>query len=138
MTKSEKPSEEFLLAPSKEFLLAIKNSRSGVSDCDFCERTHFSPDSDFAFHEGELEELLENHKKDPDKYIVHEGHGVEGGHLNGRFYVLDCPCNSASKYEDFIWNHRYLIADYFSARYQKMAQQAKDAESVSSKVNSSL
>jgi len=46
--------------------------------------------------------------------------------IDGKQAVYGCSCNEARKYEDFIWNHRHIIADYLEARVSKMNKQMKE------------
>jgi len=103
---------------SDEFLSALLSGSGILVDCEFCKRTHFFNDSVQDFEEGELEDLLEKTQKNPDKYIPHSDF-IEYGRLDGKDYVLDCPCNSAAKYEDLFWNSRSIISAYFKARANK-------------------
>lgn len=129
---------EKISKPSEEFLLAIRGPASGVIDCEFCDRTHFAPDSDFDFEKGELEKLLKKNKENPDQYVVHNTDGVEWGRLAGRQYVLDCQCNEASKYEKLYWNDRYLIAKYFKLKTEKLENQAEESSNLAESIQNNL
>lgn len=117
--KEEKHSE-----PSEEFQRALSNMSSLVVFCQFCERTHYSS-GEGDFEEGELEELEKNREKNPDKYIDHGNHYSDWGFLDGKQYVVDCKCNKARPYENFIWEHRRLIARYLKARSKREIEDAQ-------------
>ena len=55
--------------------------------------------------------------------------------------MIDCHCNAARKYEDFIWTHRWLISRYINERLEKGYKDAKwDKEhlSVKEKIDESV
>ncbi|HRZ85700.1 MAG TPA: hypothetical protein P5277_02870 [Candidatus Paceibacterota bacterium] len=110
--------------PSEEFLRTIITRSSILIDCEFCNRTHFVNSSKEDFDEGELEELLQLAKTNPDKYIYHDDL-VEWGYLNRKQYVADCPCNSGYPYEQLFWNSREMISQYFKVRASKQLAQAQ-------------
>lgn len=112
MTEPAKP----LRSPSEFFERAITDGGSIVMDCGWCGRTHFE-DSERAgdWSDGELDRLRENVKEKPDKYVACE-YSVMGGHVEGKMFVIGCPCNSVRPYENFIWNHRGIIAKYLHSR----------------------
>lgn len=105
-----------LRPPSEYFERALTTGGSIVMDCDFCGRTHFE-DSEGAgdWDDGELEGLRAKAIAQPDKY-----HGcnysVCGGDVNGKRFVIDCPCNGVRPFEDFIWSHGEMIARYLHDR----------------------
>lgn len=95
-----------------------------VADCSLCGRVHFATLEEGVYSEGELEELREKAKKDPEKYIEDPSYDtIAAGHLNNEEVVIDCPCNLLRKHEDFIWNNRELIVGYIKNRVQTMKEQ---------------
>jgi len=126
--------------PSEEFLEAICDSGSIVIDCDFCGRTHFgNEEPGMDWEEGEFERLFKPSKDNPDRYIYHSDRDtVHWGTLDGKQYVLDCPCNSASKYEDLFWRHRRTIADYFQARAKRELHDSKSNLELADSVSESI
>lgn len=89
---------------------------------------HFADEGGIDWEDGELENLIEQNKKDPDRYIEHDSN-PNWGYLDGKPYVADCPCNSASTYESLFWKSRYLIRDYFKARSEEQQRHAnKDSK----------
>ena len=119
------PKKNKLPEASEEFwdaLIGAKAYHSVV--CGFCDRVHYSTEEPENYEKGELEELEEKSKENPDKYIEHS-EGVSLGILNGKQAVYGCPCNEVSKYENLFWNSRYLISEYFSIRTKKELDEAK-------------
>ena len=80
---------------------------------------------------------MEKNKENPDKYISRDS-SIYWGYLNGKQYVDGCSCNSASSYETFLWNHRWLIEEYFSAKAEKMRERAEEQTSLAGKVSESV
>lgn len=111
---SAKPPKKDPGPPSETFLDVLIGSGSCVADCGFCGRVHFDYNGD-NMEPGELEGLERKQKADPDKYCGHDG-TVRFGYLSGKQFVADCPCNEATLYEKFIWNHRYLILEFLNAK----------------------
>ena len=131
MSKKSKP----LKPPSKEFVDAIRHAGSLVITCEFCDRTYFCTWGNGDYEEGELEELREQAKKEPDKYIeVTDDDAASWGYIDGRQFVVGCPCNSARKYEDWILSHRYGIAAYFKNRAQRLKRDLEQEVGISEAV----
>ena len=125
MSGKEKKSKE-LPPPSEEFELAFRDAGSGSIECGFCGRMHFVSDSsEFDWEEGEYEKLEAGERKNPDRYISHVESSVEWGHLDGKQYVLGCPCNVASRYERFIVSHRRSIVSFLKARAKKLSRESQ-------------
>ena len=115
-----------LIEPSENFKLAVRHSSSCRILCELCGREHFVIDSSgYTWEDGELEDLLKMSEKDPDKFIGCDYDGVSWGTINGKQAVIDCQCNKLRGYEDFIWNHRYMIMDYFRRRMTEEIDCAK-------------
>ena len=131
-------SKKQLSPPSDEFKSAVLDTSSLVVDCQFCGRTHFADVSPNDFDEGEFEQLMKQHKQNPDKYILHENY-VKWGMMDGKQAVIDCQCNNLVKYECFIWHHRYVIGEYLLERTKNNKdiadRESKLAEKVSSSIN---
>lgn len=124
--------------PSEDFIDAVCHSACAVVDCGFCGRMHFASSANFDFEEGELEGLLENAEKYPDKYINHGNVPVSNGYIGGVSFVADCPCNEARKYEDFIWNSRYIIERYLNNRANSMAKQTTEAQETAQSISKAV
>lgn len=98
-----------------------------------CGRRHYCPDSSSIWvgdydHDGNLvegsgdcEEYLENALEDlaadPAGVVIHyDTEYVETNDLDGHAYVLECPCNGLTRYEDFIWDNKDCIRKYLKTR----------------------
>jgi len=85
---------------------------------------------------------MKKSRENPDKYVFHANNDtVHWGTLDGKNYVLDCPCNSALRYEALFWNSRGVIASYFSKRAKRQLNAAQEdsrlADSVSTNIEKS-
>lgn len=124
--------------PSEEFMEAIIHSSSIVQDCTLCGRTHFNGEAS-SYDEGEFEELIEKHKKDPDKYVFHSNtDSVRWGNIGKEHVVYGCQCNKARAYENLFWGNRNLIADYFSRRAEKERLEAERNVGLAKNVSEAL
>jgi len=65
-----------LSPPSEEFLDAIIYRGSNVIECEFCERVHFVDDPTSDYEKGELDDLYNRNKENPDKVIFHDTSSV--------------------------------------------------------------
>jgi hypothetical protein len=111
-------------APSEAFIGAVVHSGSMVINCEFCGRVHFG--NGLGMDGGELQALLTKAKAQPEKYHQHaDVDMVSWGSIDGKQFVADCPCNGARRLEDFIWQHRRLIASYLAARSRAQLDAAK-------------
>ena len=113
--------------PSDEFMRIVTHTGSAIIECEFCGRVHFSPlatgldEEDVQY----LKELEAKSEKDPDAFvIVTDADSIAWGHIDGKQAVWGCPCNAVRKYEDFVWGHRWLIADYLKMRAARMQEEA--------------
>jgi hypothetical protein len=93
------------------FCAAFSNSGSIRASCD-CGREHFEPAGDFEL--GELEELWKCCQRDPDRYVCQDHVSII--RVNGKQFVMDCPCKGYLPYAKFIWSHRQAILEYLKAR----------------------
>ena len=96
-----------------------------------CGRTHYAPSNlynseDEDDYTGMLNSALEEQKKDPEGVIIdYENDFIYAKDIDGRTFVVDCPCNGLTKYENFIWANRDSIREYLKVR---IAQEAAWAE----------
>lgn len=97
-----------------------------VRDCS-CGRVHFHDDETEDFDEGELEQLREKAKEQPDKYIP-QGWTIETMEISGCDIVFGCTCDTARKYERFIVNHDTQLAKYLNARARELKDHAAAIE----------
>lgn len=122
--------------PSKEFEDSIRHAGSLVTTCEFCGRTYFCTWEHGDYEKGELEELRTLAKKEPNKYIeITDANAQSWGYIDGKQFVIGCPCNSARKYEDWILEHRYLIADYFKDRAERLKKKLEHEVGISEAIN---
>lgn len=124
--------EDYSEAPSELMESVIRSAGSLVVDCELCDRTHFATMEPNVFDEGELKDLREKAKKEPDKYIEDSSYDtVSWGKINGKQAVIGCPCNGLKPIEDFIWRSRYVILEYLERRSKERFEDAKrDFETV--------
>jgi hypothetical protein len=131
---TEKPEESVKTAsdmgmipePSEEFLEAFSEGSSGVIvECDFCGRVYFATDDFGDFEEGELEELREKAKKEPDKYIEVD-YFTSRVAVAGKTYAWKCKCNMVRRYEDWIWSNRRQIVRFLKAKTERRFKAAED------------
>jgi hypothetical protein len=105
---------------------AVITTGSIVIDCGLCGRVHFASDERTSFEEGELEELREQAKKEPDRYFEHQCCSIQWGYFNGVQVVYDCPCHKARRFEELIWDNRYAILKFLDTRSERRLEDAKD------------
>ena len=107
--------------PSEMFVRAVTTGGGLWLTCELCGRECFE-DSESAgdWDPGELENLRQMQKEDPEKYVGLDT--VCTGYINGRQVVTNCPCNLLRPLEDWIWSHRDIIASYISKRVDEMVQ----------------
>jgi hypothetical protein len=99
--------------PSEEFLDAIAYGGPDAADCGFCGR----------FHAAEEYQGL----RDDNIHIFWHGtSSLTTGYLDNRSFVFDCPCNAATMYEMFLWQHLPVTAKYSVARARKQLEAAQD------------
>jgi len=111
---------------SEEFYNAAITAGSLVIDCEFCGKTYFATAEEGIYEEGELEGLREKAKKEPEKYIEDPNNDViHWGRINGKQFVYQCCDEEIHKFENFIWDYRYMIANYIKAMSIKKMNEAK-------------
>lgn len=122
------PDKVKLPKPSDMFIDIVCTYGTIRASCELCSREHFaSYNNDGNFNEGELEELRKKAKEKPEKYIEWpDSSSISHGTIEGKQAVWGCECNGMFKYENFIWTHRYLIAEYLMKRANDEAQTAKE------------
>ena len=113
------------MKPSEEFYRAAVSAGSLVIDCEYCGKTYFATENEGIYEEGELEELREKAEKEPDKYIEDPSYDtISWGILNGKQFVYECCEEEVAKFEQFIWNHRFIITSYIRAKADKLKSKA--------------
>ncbi len=119
------------------FLDVLMGHHSSVATCEFCGITYFEDNErEWDWEKGQLEELRERSKTNPSTCVSVDY--VGWGYIDDKQFVADCPCNAASKYENFIWNHRDLIRDYLTARAQKQLIEAQDDSKLTKQVSEAV
>jgi len=79
-----------------------------------------------TYEEGELEELREEAKKEPDKYIEDPSRDtISWGILNKKRFVYECCEEKVARFEQFIWNHRFAIINYLCSKSDKLKVKAE-------------
>jgi hypothetical protein len=69
---------------------------------------------------------LAEQKENPDGVVInYEDDFIHAKDLDGKTFVVDCPCNGLRKYEDWMWSNREIFREYFRVRVE---QEAKWAE----------
>lgn len=132
MSKTKEPSEEFLHA------LELSHGGGGCrAECEFCKRVTYNPNGGWTWDEGELEDLDRRNEEDSDKCIAVD-YAVPIAYLDGKQYVIGCPCNSARQYEVWIWSHGILIAEYLKLKAERIAGDAECEVKTSEKVQAAM
>ncbi len=112
--------------PSEEFLESVIHCGSTDISCEFCGRYHFTPD--FQNQEGgeKYEEYSKKAELKPGgEFVEHDEDMVSWGMLDGKQYVVDCPCHAGVAYEQLFWKHLELISGYSIKRAVQMKQHAE-------------
>lgn len=108
-------------SPSKMFMHALRSAcmGSGTNELECqCGRVHLCPDSEYAENPEIYKEYCESElAARPESTILHYGYDeIRGYHFAGSVFVEDCPCNTLTKYENFIWGERDLIRRFLKDR----------------------
>jgi len=123
---SGRPLKTQLEEPSEMMEDAFRDG-IGTTDatCELCGRHVFGGYGTIGFGPDELEGLQAKAAQDPDKYVEVQANGVSLGHIDGKQFVIGCPCNRLRRFEDWIWNHRRPIMDYIKARIAELLKAAQ-------------
>ena len=106
------------------FIDSLSGSGSSEIYCN-CGRTHYAPSNlydsdDEDDYMGMLNAALEDQKKDPKGVIInYEDDFIYAKDIDGKTFVVDCPCNGLRKYEDWIWFNRNPIRNYLKVRIEQ-------------------
>jgi len=103
--------------PSHHFRSAVFTGSGLRVTCSICRRCFFCSWGDYS--PGELEELRDLAAREPERYFEVEDF-TQCGDVDGKQIPLFCPCNGLRRYEDFIWDHREMIAQYLADRAKSM------------------
>jgi hypothetical protein len=108
--------------PSTQFSEAFGGGVGSPSLHCNCGRRHYAPDSEFV-GENEEQEMRDDYAENPDKVVIHDrDDGVSGVHINGVVIVRGCPCGWLAKFEDYVWNERERILQYYKLRREADAK----------------
>ena len=112
--------------PTELFEDIFHSGSSGcIRTCD-CGRTYFDEyDTTVDWAEGELEDLQEKAKDNPEKFIPGD-FSIPTLSIAGREFVLGCLCNESQKYEDFINNHDRQIAKYLNKKAEDLKTKSNE------------
>lgn len=114
------------MSVSEEFYDSILDSGCLVQTCGICGKIHFCTEAPSRYEVGELQELHEKAKKDPDKYVEHkDADTVHCGMFHGRIIVYKCCEGWLEDFERFFWKHRHQIKKYLDARSKKEFEEAQ-------------
>lgn len=123
---------------SEEFERAF-SANTGTSDstCELCGRRLFGGSGTIGYEDGELEDLRQKAKAEPDKYHEFDGDdGVSEGLIDGKRFIFGCPCNRLRRYEDFVWAHRRQIIEYLKKRIGERLQHAQQESEAINRIDS--
>ena len=92
--------------------------------CEWCGRTHFLDMEGYHgdYDPGEFEELLEQNKKDPDKYVRWEyTDAISYGNFEGKQLVWGCACNEEKikPYVAHYWSHAKILSEFLRSKSQE-------------------
>ncbi len=123
--------------PSDDFLEAFReccDTGTCHITCEMCKRTHFSSMGGYDWEPGELEKLLANAEKEPDKYFDHGSDTVWFDVIDGKQVVLYCPCNGLRRIEQFIIANRELITTFLQIRFESLKDRMADEAAIAEKL----
>jgi hypothetical protein len=111
--------------PSETFIEQFRSGHGGCRIMCECGRTFYdaSNDGGWDWEEGEFQELEARTRKDPDECIGVEW-TVSTTTIEGKEYVIGCPCNIPSRYERFLKRHPRQIATYINRCARKRLEKA--------------
>ena len=125
--------------PSAMFVNALSGFGVGSDHitCDWCGREHMCPDTTYTHYDDDITEeesiakyreyCEEEHRKHPDGVVLHyECDSVSGQELNGIMFVIGCPCNGLTRYEEFIWENKDTIRNYLKVRIEQEHRWAEE------------
>ena len=116
--------------PSQMFVDALRGGGASCVHCN-CGRTHYAPSNlydsdDEDDYTNALNDALAEQKKNPEGVVInYEDDFIFAKDIDGKTFVVDCPCNGLTKYENFIWANRDSVREYLKVR---VAQEALWAE----------
>lgn len=124
MSDTEKPKVFSPKEPDEDFEKAFSTNSSGCRSRCACGRECFDLENSWDWEEGELESLTRLAAEQPDRYVALP-YSCSRAIINGKEFVLGCPCNGLRSYQDFIDAHAEQIAEYLNARAARLAEHAE-------------
>jgi len=110
--------------PSGTFEEAFRDGVGGCAmDC-YCGRLCFDGVNSYDWELDELEGYREEAAKHPDKY-AELPYSVDALTVDGKTFVMGCPCNGARRYEDWIRNHAEKLARFLVGIRQERLDRAE-------------
>ena len=97
--------------PSEIFEEAFRGGFGGCSMVCECGRVCFDYYNHYDWNQGELEELQKKAADNPKKYVPLD-YSCCALCIDGKTFVMGCPCNGARKYEDWIRRHAERLAEF--------------------------
>lgn len=124
---------------SDDFQIAVRAGGTLIVTCEGCQRTYFASGDYRLYEDGQLEELQEQKRLNPQSFVEISGYDdIEYGYLNGKTVVVDCDCNYVRNFERLFWNHRWLIEEFFKLRTKGMRDEAAATTKLSRSISSSI
>lgn len=111
---------------SELFCGLVFDGGTPAATCELCDREHYNLNGEYM-DEGELKSFERKYKRDPQKYVPHDGQ-VHIGEIGGKQVVYGCECGRLKNYEDFIWSHRRMITSYIQKRAESERKEAQETE----------
>lgn len=126
--------------PSDMFVDSINYGvGSAYMQCGWCGREHYCPNADYeppyyGIDDDEMEwrRRFEEEFNDNSKGVLlhYDIDGILGKQLNGINFVIGCPCNGLSRFEEFIWNERNTIRNYLRKRVEQEYNWAQEEKTL--------
>ena len=109
-----------------EFFQAFQETILLTTTCAHCGRFHFSKNL-ARTNKNEFDTYYAKAAEDPDEYH-YSATDIPVGMLDGKQYVLGCPCHKGRIYEELIWNARWEILEFFRRKAIEMQKEGVDLE----------
>jgi hypothetical protein len=117
--------------PSEMFIDALEGGGASSVYCN-CGRQHYAPENllgsdDETDYPNMLADVTAEKEKNPDGVIIHEDTSfVYAKDIDNTTYVVECPCNGLTKYEEFIWKNKDSIRRYLKTRIEQEYRWAEE------------
>lgn len=114
--------------PSDLFINCFDEHCGSAEETCECGRHHYDTCNSYDHDWNTKLQQLELYRSQcPDQYIPHHC-SIGRYEVDGRYYVMDCPCNAGYPYEQFIIQHAEKIAAYLNERAKKLREKAEKIE----------